>query len=62
MLNPFRTRTQHGRMHMAGRRQLLFLTTRLDDSKPYMIRVALIKGYQNHIGFAIIQRASCEEQ
>ena len=60
LLNPFRTRTQHGRMHMAGRRQLLFLTTRSDDSKPYMIRVALIKGFQNHIGFAII-RASDEE-
>ena len=40
------TRTQHGCMHMAGRRQLLFLTTRSDDSKPYMIRVALVKGFQ----------------
>ena len=40
---------------MAGRRRVLFLTTCSDDSKPYMILVALIKGFQNHIGFAIIQ-------
>ena len=58
--NPFRTRTQNGRTHMVGRRRLLFLTTCSDDSKPYMILVALIKGFQNHIGFAII-RASGEE-
>ena len=45
---------------MAGRRRLLFLTTCSDDSKLYMIIVALIKGFQNHIGFAII-RASGEE-
>ena len=38
-----------------------FLTTCLDIYKPYMILVALIKGFiQNHIGFAII-RASAEE-
>ena len=30
------------------------------DSKLYMILVALIKGFQNHIGFAII-RASGDE-
>ena len=38
----------------------VFLTTCSDDSKPYMILVALIKGCQNHIGFAMI-RASSEE-
>ena len=59
-VNPFRYRTQHGRMLMAGRRRLVFLTTCSDDNKLYMILVALIKGFQNHIGFAII-RASGEE-
>ena len=49
-----------GRMNMDGRLWLLFLTTCSDDTKPYMILVALIKGFQNHIGFAII-RASDEE-
>ena len=34
---------------------LPFLTTCSGDSKPYMILVALIKGFQNHIGFAIIR-------
>ena len=48
-VNPFRTRIQHGRTDMTGRRPLLFLTNCSDDSKPYMIRVALIKGFQNHI-------------
>ena len=48
------------RTSMAGRQRRLFLTTCLDDSKPYMSIVALIKGFQNHIGFAII-RASGEE-
>ena len=52
--NPFRTRTQHGCTHMDGRRRLLFLTTCSDDSKPYMILEVLVKGYQNHIGSAII--------
>ena len=47
-------------MHVAGRRRLLFLTTCSGDSKPYMILVALIKGFQNHMGFVII-RASGEE-
>ena len=46
---------------LAGRRWLLFLTSYSDDSKPYMILVALVKGFQNHIGFAII-RARSEEQ
>ena len=58
--NPFKRRSQMGRTNMDGRRRLLFLTTCSDDSKPYMILVALIKGFQNHIGFAII-RASGEE-
>ena len=58
LINPFRTRNQHGRTHMAGRRRLLFLTHCLYDSKPYTILVALIKGFQNHIGFAIIQAES----
>ena len=49
-----------GRTNMDGRRWLLFLTTSSDDTKPSMILVALIKGFQNHIGFAII-RASGEE-
>ena len=49
-----------GRSNMDGHRRLLFLTTSSDDTKPYMILVALIKGFQNHIGFAII-RASGEE-
>ena len=39
---------------MAGRRQLLLLTTCSDDSKPYMILKALDESYKNHIGFAII--------
>ena len=56
-----RTELAHRRTSMTGRRQLLFLTTCSDDSKPYMIRVALIKAFQNHIGFAII-RASGEEK
>ena len=38
----------------------LFVTTCSEHSKPYMILVSLIKGFQNHIGFAII-RASGEE-
>jgi len=66
-LNPFRTRTQHGRMHMAECRRLLFLTTcrarMIANHLRYMILVhvvALIKGCQNHIGFAMI-RASSEE-
>ena len=54
-LNPFRTRTQHGRTHMARRRRLQSLTNCSDDSKPYMILVAHIKGFQNLIGFAIIR-------
>ena len=33
---------------------MLFLTTCSDDSKPYVSFVALIKGFPNHIGFAII--------
>ena len=34
---------------------LLFLTYHCsDDSKPHVSFVALIKGFQNHIGFAII--------
>ena len=49
-----------GRTHMAGRRRLLSITNCSDDSKPYMILVALIKGVQNHTGFTII-RASSEE-
>ena len=49
-----------GRTNMDRRRRLLFLTTSLDDTKPYMILAALIKGFQTHIGFAII-RASGEE-
>ena len=60
-LNPFRTRTQHSRMHMVGRWRLPFLATCSDDSKPYMILKALDESYKNHIGFAII-RASGEEQ
>ena len=66
-LNPFRTRTQHGRMHMAECRRLLFLTTcrarMIANHLRYMILVrcsSLIKGCQNHIGFAMI-RASSEE-
>ena len=51
----------HSRKHLAGRRQRLFLTTCSDRSKTYMILVALVKGFQNHIGFATI-RASDEEQ
>ena len=43
-----------GRTNMDGRRRLLFLTTCSDDSKPYMILVALVKGFQNHMGLAII--------
>ena len=35
-------------MLMAGRRRLLLVTTCSDDSKPYIILVALIKGLQNH--------------
>ena len=66
LLNPFRTRASPV-MHLA--RDVLNidgscssdLTTFSDDSKPYMILVALIKAFQNHIGFAII-RASGEEQ
>ena len=50
----------HGSTHMAGRRRLLFLITCSDDSKPHMILVALIKGFRNYIGFAII-RSSGEE-
>ena len=35
---------------------LLFLfTTCADDSKPYMTFVALIKGFQNHVGFDRLQ-------
>ena len=34
-INPFRTRIQHGRTHMAGRRRLLFLISCWDDNKPY---------------------------
>ena len=49
-----------GRTNMDGHRWLLFLTTSSDDTKPCMILVALIKGFQNHMGFAII-RASGEE-
>ena len=60
LINPFSTRTQISCTHLAGRRQLLFLTNCSDDSKLYMICVALIKGFQNHIGFPII-RASCED-
>ena len=33
--------------------EVLFLTTCSDDSKPCKILVALVKGFQNHIGFAI---------
>ena len=40
-LNPFGTRTQISCTHLAGRRQLLFLTNCSDDSKLYMICVAL---------------------
>ena len=40
-------------MHVAGPRQLLFFTTCSDDSKPYMILVALTKAFQNNVGFAI---------
>ena len=47
-------------MNVDGCRRLLFLTTRSDDTKSYMILVALIKGFQYHIGFATI-RASGEE-
>ena len=36
------------------------LVTGSDDSKFYVIRVALVKDFQNHIGFAII-RARDEE-
>ena len=50
----------HSRKYLAGRRQRLFLTTCSDGSKPYMILVALVKGFQNHIGFATI-RATGEE-
>ena len=65
---PMRARTDprhgkgvnHSRKHLAGRRQRLFLTTCSDGSKPYMILVALVKGFQNHIGFATI-RATGEE-
>ena len=49
-----------GRTDMDGRRRLLFLTTSSDDIKLHMIIVALIKGFQNHIGFVII-RANGEE-
>ena len=41
---------------MAGRRPLLFLTNCSDDTKPYMIRVALIKGFQNHNSYRVIFR------
>ena len=54
------TRAMRVTAHLAGRRQLLFLTNCSDDSKLYMICVALIKGFQNHTGFPII-RASCED-
>ena len=43
-----------------ARRRLSFLTTCSDDSKPYMILVALVNGFQNHIGFAML-RASGED-
>ena len=58
-VNPFGTRMQHSGTHMAGRRWVLCLTTCSDDSKPYMILVALIKGFHQQLGFAII-RASGE--
>ena len=54
LLNPFRTNEKQPSRSIAGRRLLPFLITCLDDGKPYMILVALIKGFQNHIGFAII--------
>ena len=41
LINPFSTRTQISCTHLAGRRQLLFLTNCSDDSKLYMICVAL---------------------
>ena len=61
-IKTFRTRTQHGctHIHMTGRRRLLYLTNCWDDSKPYMILVALIKGFHNHIRFAIIRAGSKE--
>ena len=55
-----RTELNHSRKHLAGRRQRLFLITCSDGSKPYMILVALVKGFQNHIGFATT-RATGEE-
>ena len=55
-LSPFQDENStrpHG--HGSGRRPLRpgWTNNCSDDSKPYMIRVALIKGFQNHIGFAI---------
>ena len=39
-----------------------FLPTCSEHSKPYMILVALIKGFQTHIGFAIIRATGQEWQ
>ena len=39
----------------------LFLTTCLDDSKPYMILKALDESYKNHVRFAIIQASGGEQ-
>ena len=60
-VNPFTLRTQHSSTNMTGRRWPPFLTTCSDASKPYMILVALVKAFQNHILEFTSIRASSEE-
>ena len=47
---------------MTGRWRLPFVSTCSDDGRPYMILVALIKAFQNRIGFAIIRAFGKEWQ
>ena len=54
------TSDRQKRLNGVGRWKALFLTTCSEHSKPYMILVALIKGFQNHIGFAIIRASGVE--
>ena len=50
------------RMNMDGRRRLLFLTTSSGDTTPYIILVALIKGFQNHVGLLPSEQVVSIEQ